>query len=185
MSAKEDMKLYKEIVKDILCIAPEYGRKIAGKLFNKSLKCGNIFMNLEEDPNANNKIVLDKEKDKFGIPLVKLYYKKSRHSLKTAKLILEEFANLCRSEDIGRIAMKDSIYNLEGFDSMSADHHIGGTRMGVSKSDSVVNIDLNVHNISNLYVSGSSNFVTSGYRNPTFAIVNFAIRIAEKIRERL
>ena len=101
------------------------------------------------------------------------------------KLILEEFANLCRSEDLGRIAMKDSIYNLEGFDSMAANHHIGGTRMGVSKLDSVVNIDLNVHNINNLYVSGSSNFVTSGYRNPTFTIVNFAIRLAEKLNERL
>ena len=185
MNAKEDMKLYKEVVKDILCVAPEYGRKIAAKLFSKSLKCGNVFMNLEEEPNANNKIILDEEKDKFGIPLVKLYYKKSRYSLKAAKLILEEFANLCRSEDLGRIAMKDSIYNLEGFDSMAANHHIGGTRMGVSKLDSVVNIDLNVHNINNLYVSGSSNFVTSGYRNPTFTIVNFAIRLAEKIYERL
>tara|TARA_B100000586_G_scaffold10580_1_gene7330 strand:- start:3738 stop:5147 length:1410 start_codon:yes stop_codon:yes gene_type:complete len=185
MSAKEDMKLYKEIVKDILCVAPEYGRKIAAKLYKKSLKCGNVFMNLEEDPNPNNKIILDEEKDKFGIPRVKLYYKKSRHSLKAAKLVLEEFANLCRNEDLGRIAIKDSIYNLEEFDSMAANHHIGGTRMGVNKSDSVVNIDLNVHNINNLYVSGSSNFVTSGYRNPTFTIVNFAIRLAEKINERL
>ena len=185
MAAKEDTKLYKEIVKDILCIAPEFGKKIASELFNKSLKCGNIFMNLEEDPNENNKIILDEEKDKFGIPLVKLYYKKSRHSLKAAKLVLEEFANLCRNEDLGRIAIKDSIYNLEGFDSKAADHHIGGTRMGVNKLDSVVNIDLNVHNINNLYVSGSSNFVTSGYKNPTFTIINFAIRLAEKIHERL
>ncbi len=100
-------------------------------------------------------------------------------------MVLEEFANLCRNEDLGRIAIKDSIYNLEEFDSMAANHHIGGTRMGVNKSDSVVNIDLNVHNINNLYVSGSSNFVTSGYRNPTFTIVNFAIRLAEKINERL
>ena len=27
--------------------------------------------------------------------------------------------------------------------------------------------------------------VTSGYRNPTFTIINFAIRLAEKIHERL
>ena len=185
MAAKEDMKLYKEIVKDILCVAPEYGRKIASRLFKKSLKCGNVFMNLEEEPNANNKIILDEEKDKFGIPLVKLHYKKSRQSLIAAKLLLEEFANLCRNDDLGRIAIKDSIYNLEGFDSMAANHHIGGTRMGVNKLDSVVNRDFNVHNINNLYVSGSSNFVTSGYRNPTFTIINFAIRLAKKINERL
>ena len=48
MNAKEDTKLAKEIVKDVLCIAPEYGKKIARMVFNKDLKCGNIFMNLEE-----------------------------------------------------------------------------------------------------------------------------------------
>ena len=186
MGAKEDMKLYKEIVKDILCIAPEYGRKIARKLFNKSLKCGNVFMNLEEDPNANNKIILDEEKDKFGIPRVKLYYKKSRHSLKAAKLVLEEFANLCRNEDLGRIAIKDSIYNLEEFKNLCAScHHMGGTRMGIEKFNSVVNKDLKVHNINNLYINGSSSFVTSGYTNPTFTIVQLAVRLAEKIKERL
>ena len=46
-------------------------------------------------------------------------------------------------------------------------HHLGGTRMGINKFDSVVNKDLKVHGINNLYVSGSSNFVTSGYTNPT------------------
>ena len=28
MNAKEDTKLYKEIVKDFLCVAPEYGKKL-------------------------------------------------------------------------------------------------------------------------------------------------------------
>ena len=29
MNAKEDTKLYKEVIKDLLCVAPEYGKKIA------------------------------------------------------------------------------------------------------------------------------------------------------------
>ncbi len=185
MSSEEDTKLYKEIIKDILCVAPEYGKKIAHEIFKKDLKCGNIFMHLEEDSNENNKIVLDREKDKFGIPLVKLFYKKSKKSLKTAKLFLEEFGNLCRKEDLGRIAASESIYNLESFENLGGAHHMGGTRMGIDKSDSVVNKDLKVHNINNLYVSGSSNFVTSGYTNPTFTIIQFAIRLADKINERL
>ena len=48
--------------------------------------------------------------------------------------------------------------------------------MGIDKIDSVVN---------NLYVSGSSNFATGGYTNPTFTIIQFSIRLAEKISERL
>ena len=185
MNAKEDTKIYKEIVKDILCVAPEYGKKIARMVFKKDLKCGNIFMQLEENSTENNKIVLDDEKDKFGIPLAKLFYKKSKYSLKTAKLFLEEFGNLCRKDDLGRIAIKDNIYNLEGFDSLGDYHHLGGTRMGINKFDSVVNKDLKVHGINNLYVSGSSNFVTGGYTNPTFTIIQFAIRLANKINKRL
>jgi len=185
MNAKEDTKIYKEIVKDILCVAPEYGKKIARMVFKKDLKCGNIFMQLEENSTENNKIVLDDEKDKFGIPMAKLFYKKSKYSLKTAKLFLEEFGNLCRKDDLGRIAIKDNIYNLEGFDSLGAYHHLGGTRMGINQFDSVVNKDLKVHGINNLYVSGSSNFVTGGYTNPTFTIIQFAIRLADKINKRL
>ena len=182
---REDKKIHKEIVKDILCVAPEYGKKLARMIFKKDLKCGNIFMLLEEDPTENNKIVLDIEKDEFGIPMVKLFYKKTENSLKTAKLFLEEFGNLCRKEDLGRIAIKESIYNLEGFEHLGAYHHIGGTRMGLDKFGSVVNKDLKVHNVNNLYVSGSSNFVTTGYTNPTFTIIQFALRLADKIYERL
>ena len=185
MSAKKDTKFYKEIIKDILCVAPEYGKKIARTVFKKDLKCGNIFMNLEDEPNENNKIVLGEEKDEFGIPIVKLFYKKSRYVLKTAKLFLEEFGNLCIKDDLGRIAIRDNIYNLEGFKNLGVHHHMGGTRMGINKFDSAVNRDLKVHDINNLYIGGSSSFVTSGYTNPTFTIVQLAIRLAEKINERL
>ena len=186
MNANEDTKIYKETIKNILCVAPEYGKKIARMIFKKDLKCGNIFMHIEEEPKENNKIILDEEKDKSGIPMVKLLYKKSHYSLKTAKLFLEEFGNLCLKDDLGRIAIKDSIYNLEEFENLGAScHHMGGTRMGIEKFNSVVNKDLKVHNINNLYINGSSSFVTGGYTNPTFTIVQLAVRLAEKIKERL
>jgi hypothetical protein len=37
MNADEDNKIFKEIIKDFLCISPEYGKKIAKMVFNKSL----------------------------------------------------------------------------------------------------------------------------------------------------
>ena len=182
MNAKEDTKFYKEIIKDILCVAPEYGKKITRTVFKKDLKCGNIFMNLEESPDQNNKITLDLvEKDSLGIPRVNLYYKKSKDTLYTAKIFLEEFGNLCRKEDIGRIALKENIYKLEGFQTIDNHHHLGGTRIGQNENTSVVNKDLKIHNINNLYVNGSSNFVTSGYTNPTFTIVQMALKLSEHI----
>ena len=57
--------------------------------------------------------------------------------------------------------------------------------LGIDKFDLVVNKDLKVHGVNNLYVSGSSNFVTGGYTNPTFTIIQLAIRLAEEINKRL
>jgi len=182
MNAKEDTKLYKEIIKDILCIAPEYGKKISHLFFKKDLKCGNIFMNVEEPPNKNNKVKLDPyEKDKFNIPIVNLFYKKSKDSLFAAKTFLEEFGSFCINEDIGRIAAKENIHKLDDFENMGGFHHLGGTNMGTNKSISVVDSNLKVHDISNLYVAGSSSFTTGGYTNPTYTIIQLSLRLADKL----
>jgi len=185
LTPNEDTNFFEETIKEILCIAPKYGKKIVGKVLNKNLKCGNIFMQLEEEPNINNKITLDKKKDEFGIPIVKLLYKKSKKSLRTARGALEELANLCRSEDYGRIAIDKKIFNLEEFKSLGAWHHMGGTRAGTNTKESVVDRDLKIHGLDNIYVSGSSNFTTGGFTNPTFTIIQLAIRLSEKIKERL
>ena len=182
---RKDKIIDKEILIDILCVAPGYGKKLANMDFIKDIKCANIALLLEQEPIEENKVVLDDDKDKFGIPKVKLFFKQTELSIKTAKLFLEEFADLCRKEDLGRIAIKDSIYNLKKFEVLEGYHQMGGTKMGVDKYNSVVNADLKVHDVDNLYVSGSSNFVTGGYTNPTFTIIQFAIRLAEKLNEKL
>jgi len=186
MSAKEDTKLHKEIIKDILCVAPEYGKKISHLVFKKDLKCGNIFMQLEEPPSKNNKIKLDPyEKDKFNMPIVNLFYKQSKESSFAAKTFLEQFGNFCVDENIGRIAAKDNIHNLEGFENLGGNHHLGGTNMGKDKSKSVVDLNLKVHDIKNLYVAGSSSFATSGYTNPTYTIVQLSLRLADELYSKL
>ena len=186
MNAKEDTKLVKEIVKDVLCVAPEYGKKIARMIFNKDLKCGNIFMNLEEPPDENNKITLDKkEKDLFEIPRVNLFYKQSNDSKITAKIFLEEFADLCRKEDFGRIALKKNVNEMQEFETLDNHHHLGGTRTGDNPNTSVVDKNLKVHFIKNLFVSGSSIFFTGGYTNPTFTIVQLSLRLGEHMEKNL
>ena len=143
-------------------------------------------MNLEEPPNKNNKITLNnKEKDKFDIPRVNLFYKKSKESLLTAKKFLEEFANLCRNQDLGRVAIKENIYNLDNFENMGGYHHLGGTRIGTNKLNSVVDKNLKVHDINNLFISGSSNFLTGGYTHPTYTIVQLSLRLADKMFDEL
>ncbi len=186
MEAEENKKIYKEIIKDLLCVAPEFGKKIARNLFEKDLKCGNIFMHLEEAPNKDNRIVLDnKVKDINGIPISNLYYKKSKKTLSTAKIILEEFADICRKLDLGRLSIKKNIDELKSYDSLGVYHHIGGTIMGKDINSSVVDYNLKIHGNKNLYVLGSSVFPTPGYTNPTFTIIQLSLRLGDHIFKKI
>ncbi len=151
----------KEFVKDIMCVAPKYGEKLIQTFHKESFRCVNINLLLEQEPSD---------------------YKRSPKPLRTAKVFLEEFANFCIENDLGRIAIEENIFNLEYLKLVGdGGHHMGGTRMGNDKKNSVVNSDLRVHDVNNLYVNGSSNFVTGGYTNPTFSIVQLAIRLANTI----
>ena len=186
LSTNEDQNFIKEMVKSILCIAPEYGKKIARLALNKSLKCGNIFMHLEEDPIIENKIVLDENnKDSNQIPLAKIEYKSSLRSKKNAKSELEKLANLFKQKNLGRIALADEIYNLKEFENLGNYHHMGGTRIGDSIQDSVINKDFRAHDVSNLYVLGSSNFRFGTYKNPTFTIVQYSVKLANDLKKKL
>jgi len=186
MNAIEDTKIHKEIIKDLLCVAPELGKKIARTVFKKDLKCGNIFLQVEEEPKITNQITLHPNlQDSLNVPITKLFYFKSRSTIKNAKTILENFGNFCRKTDSGRIAIKEEIDKLEGYDHLDVNHHIGGTRMGDNSKTSVVDKNLKLHNNKNLYVLGSSNFVSGGYANPTYTIIQMSLRLSTEISNKL
>jgi choline dehydrogenase-like flavoprotein len=60
-------------------------------------------------------------------------------------------------------------------------HHIGTTRMSSDPAQGVVDANLKVHTLDNMYVAGSSVFASTGISNPTFTIVALSIRLAEHL----
>ena len=98
---------------------------------------------------------------------------------------MEELGKFLVDKNIGRIAIKKEIENMEGYENLGVHHHMGGTRIGDNLNTSVVDSNLKVHDTKNLFVTGSSVFASSGYSNPTFTIVQLSIRLGEKINEKL
>ena len=60
---------------------------------------------------------------------------------------------------------------------------MGTTRMGTDPASSVVNPQLQTHDLENLYIASSSVFVTGGAINPTLTIAALALKAAESIHE--
>jgi choline dehydrogenase-like flavoprotein len=59
------------------------------------------------------------------------------------------------------------------------------TRMADDPRHGVVDRDCRVHDLDNLYIGGSSVFATGGYANPTYTIVQLALRLGDHLAGRL
>ena len=70
-------------------------------------------------------------------------------------------------------------------DTGPAYHHMGTTRMGTDPAESIVNPQLQTHDVANLSIASSSVFVTAGSMNPTLTIAALALKCAAHIAERL
>ena len=58
---------------------------------------------------------------------------------------------------------------------------MGATRMASKAEDGVVNEQLAVHGMTNLFVASSSILLTSSQANPTFMVVVLALRLADHL----
>lgn len=64
-------------------------------------------------------------------------------------------------------------------------HQAGTARFGVDPAISVLDLDCKAHELDNLYVSDASFFPAIGAVNPTLTIIANALRVADRIAERL
>ena len=140
-----------------------------------------LHYHAEQIPNSNSRITLGPETDSFGMPRAVIDL---RFLDQDVESVIESHRLLdvgLRANKIGFLEywfsgalLRERIYEqaTDGF------HQVGSTRMGVDPQASVVDPDLKVHGISNLFVVSSSVFPTSGQANSTLLAVAFAIRLA-------
>jgi choline dehydrogenase-like flavoprotein len=63
-------------------------------------------------------------------------------------------------------------------------HPMGGTRMGTSPDNSVVDRELRVHGVDNLYIASCSTFPSGGSSNPTFTMMALTCRLADLFKQK-
>jgi choline dehydrogenase-like flavoprotein len=99
-----------------------------------------------------------------------------------------EVARRTAGEDVGRMSIVPWLRNDETptLDQLwGGNHHMGTTRMSADPKRGVVDANLKIHTLENLYVGGSSVFATSGHANPTYTIVQLVLRLGDHLAERL
>ena len=179
-------KTIKHRIKDLVCIAPNLGKKIVESIVkDQPVHCfGAVKFCIEQKPSFDNKIILSDKTDIYGMPKVKLHWNIQSDVFRSLRIVLENIGEQLIKKKYGRIGIDRYVFD-ESFkfskDIFANNHHIGGTIMGNNQSNSVVDKNLKVHNTENLYILGSSTFTTGGHSNPTFSIVQFSLRLADHL----
>ena len=136
----------------------------------------------EQRPSYSSEVSLSRETDWLGRRKLAIKLRFSPEDVEGIIRAHESWDRYLRELGIGRLEYthRDSGAAVEqrlggGF------HQIGTTRMSASPSDGVVDSNLAVHGVQNVFVVSSSTFVTSGQANSTFMIVAFAARLADHL----
>jgi choline dehydrogenase-like flavoprotein len=136
----------------------------------------------ECEPNRDNRVSLCSERDALGRPQSRVEWRLGEKDLRSIRRTHQLLDQALRRAGLGYFESRlhdDSAWlaAVEG-----GKHHMGTTRMSAEPSRGVVDADCKVHEVENLYISGSSVFPTGGFANPTLTIVALAARLASHLR---
>ena len=140
-----------------------------------------IFYQIEQAPDPNNRVVLSPERDRLGQNKVELHWRLNpmdvEHAVRVQEIWAEEFA----TAGLGELQFARTQEDLK-FEKPAMHHHMGATRMHNDPKQGVVDANCKVHGISNLFIAGCSVFPTSGYANPTLTLIALSLRLADHIK---
>ncbi len=136
---------------------------------------------VEQDPDPANRITLSEDRDAHGMRLPHLRLHDSAQmtdSIARSMVFLEQ--DLAR-RGIGQLQHDPAALGHLAHYSKYGLHQMGATRMSDAPRFGVVDRDLRVHGLTNLFISGSSVFTTGGAANPTLTISALSLRLAEHL----
>lgn len=141
---------------------------------------------MEQVPNTSSRISLDeRQKDRFGKARLKLDWRFAEQDLFTIRKTAEEIGRSLAQQDFARLKISENVLNGSFDEVLGHCHQMGTTRMSADPRYGVVDSDLKIHGLDNLYVAGSSVFSTGGGVNPTLTIAALSLRLGEHLSRRL
>lgn len=142
----------------------------------------------EQTPLASSRITVDRSRtDRFGLPKVVVDWRVGEEEFRSIRLFSLRARDALRSTGLAEVRLLPGIEEGDaGFLARLPDHnhHAGGTCMGWTARDGVVDADLRVFDTDNFHVLGASVFRTTSNANTTFLALTFATRLARLLAGR-
>jgi choline dehydrogenase-like flavoprotein len=167
----------------------EYGKKEKTGNRKNGFKNFELFTRIEQAPNPDSRITLDTETDELGVPRAMLHWELTPLEKRSIRKIYELIGQQAGIAGKGRVRLMDYLRdeNDNSWPEFTGGgwHHMGTTRMSNNPKQGVVDANCKVHGIGNLYMAGSSCYVTAGAPNPTLTLVALTLRLSDHLKARM
>jgi choline dehydrogenase-like flavoprotein len=161
-----------------------FGRK---QLFWPQPSAYDIHVVAEQLPDRANKIGLSSGTDPYGTPLATIDWNIREPERRTFAATMSRFAGYWRRHALGRLGSlvwrtppeRLELGDLE--DTGDIAHPMASTRMGADPRTSVLNGELGIHAIPNVWVASTSAFPSGSSANPTMMLATLTLRLGDQL----
>lgn len=154
-------------------------RKLPGVFLHSPRNVYALHFHAEQVPVPENCMALAQDEETLDI-----HYKLTDQDVDSvirAHGFLDKWLRDCKCGELNYWFPKNDLPAAIRSMSMDGLHQVGTTRIATAAADGVVDENLKVWGVSNLYVCSSSVFPTSSQANPTFLLGVFAVRLAHHL----
>ena len=206
---RKPLSLPKELARSAQCTLP-FGERLVAAVAGDALQCdrggvgdwlasrdgeanpwGRVVVNSEPGLNPESRVTLAEDRDALGLRRIRLDWRTLPIDDRTIRDTTLAFAGHLADRDVGRVRLYDTVLAESPIRATEPEQRLNGwhqmctTRMSDDPATGVVDRDCKVFGIANLYVGGSSVFSTPGFQNPTYTIVQLALRLGDHLAETL
>ncbi|MBV9748733.1 MAG: GMC family oxidoreductase, partial [Acetobacteraceae bacterium] len=135
-----------------------------------------FWLQSEDLPRPENRIYYDGDRVVLDI---------HEGNLEAAKRLKHKLEKLMSAHGAHPILLDRSLYLGKNIPIGGTAHQAGTARFGTDPASSVLDLDCKAHELDNLYFADASFFPSIGAVNPTLTIIANALRVADRIKERL
>lgn len=125
-------------------------------------------------PDANNRMVLTGQKDKWGLPVIEFDAGWGENAIKMRKAMKDEAANMLEAAGLKNVSTYDDREKSPGI----GIHEMGTARMGTDAKNSVLNKYNQVWGASNVFVTDGAAMASASCVNPSLTYMALTARAA-------
>jgi choline dehydrogenase-like flavoprotein len=136
----------------------------------------NFWLSSEDLPSPDNRIYYDGERVILDV---------NEGNMEGHRRLRAKLEGIVTAANGHPVLLENTLYLGKDIPIGGTAHQAGTARFGADPQSSVLDLDCKAHELDNLYVTDASFFPSIGAVNPTLTIIANALRVADKIKERL